>query len=123
MEASKQSYIVWSTLDSMEDHKTLYINLTIPNDNNIDTDIRKEYKYVKYLGLLLNININWKYQINQSYKNGHLSYINMYNKYKNVSNLRAATLPQLYETYVISKMFYGIEFWGSSKQDGNEEIE
>ena len=110
MEKSKQKYMVISDEKDQIKHDHLYFELKIDEEK-----IDEVHSHIRYLGVILDCNLDWNQHINNLHKNGRNAFIKVYNRYRNASKMRAKWLPQIYQSFVVSKLMYGIEFWGSAE--------
>lgn len=122
MEQKKQKYIVINPETKikqykLEQHKKLYLNLKL-NDISID----HEYKHVKYLGLYMDIYLNFEFHINYIHKHGRNLFMKVINRFGNAKSILAKWIPQIFKQYVLPKLFYGIEFWTLTHKDYTNKI-
>ena len=114
MELSKQKYMIFS---DKQDYKENYLNIVLNKEK-----VNKVYDSISYLGLILDVNLNWESQINMVANNMRRVYFLIYDKFKYADDLLACWLPLLYQSLVISRMLYGIEFWSMSKSKSLNKI-
>ena len=106
LNVSKTNYIIFKLSDRNKEYiKSGNLQLTI------DSKIILQKSTTKYLGMLINENIDWKNHVDELNKKLR-SYNGIFYKYRTV--LPAGTAKNLYFSYVYSRLTYGIELYGSS---------
>ncbi len=81
------------------------------NNIKVDTIIIKRVKSAKYLGVILDENLNWENHIGEMNK----SIIKTENSFKIIKHkVPDSTKPVLFQAYIFSKIQYGIEVYGKT---------
>ena len=110
LEATKQKYMVLS-YGTDEEHRAEYLDLVIDGQR-----IKREYECVRVLGVHIDRRLCWAPHIKMMLAKVRGAYMTLYQRYRCARSIDARWMPQLMESFVLSRMAYFADVWSTASK-------